>query len=184
MTTREMREATIVILPEDDHDPIRYIERTRNYYLAIGFDNPYRWAHHAEVPFTPLAKPLNESRIGIVTTAAPFQPDLPDQGPGAPYNGAAKFQTVYSATTGVQPDLRISHVGYDRIHTTAEDMRTWFPMERLREAEEAGRIGSIGPRFAGAPTTRSQRHTTELDAPKILEMFKEDEIDAAVLVPN
>ncbi len=184
MTTTEIRQTSIVIMPDDDHDPIRYIERTRNYYLAIGFDRPYQWAHYDDVPFTPLKKPLADSRIGIVTTAAPFQPDLPDQGPGAAYNAAAKFHSVYSETTGAQPDLRISHIGYDRIHTTAEDMRTWFPLEKLQEAEASGRIGSIAQRFAGAPTTRSQRHTTEIDAPEILELFKQDDVDAALLVPN
>ncbi len=184
MTTVEMRQSTVAILPDDDFDPIRYIERTRNYYLAIGFDNPYQWAHYDDVPFSALKKPLSESRIGLVTTAAPFQPELADQGRGAEYNAAAKFHSVYSDTTDEMPDVRISHVGYDRIHTTAEDMRTWFPLERLREAEAAGRIGSISPRFAGAPTTRSQRHTTEIDAPEILGMFKQDQVDAAVLVPN
>jgi D-proline reductase (dithiol) PrdB len=183
-TAEEMRQTTIAILPDDDHDPIRYIERTRNYYIAIGFDNPYKWAHYDDVPFTALKKPLNESRIGLVTTASPFQPELPDQGPGAEYNAAAKFHSVYTDTTATTPDVRISHVGYDRIHTTAEDMRTWFPLERLREAEAAGRIGSIADKFAGAPTTRSQRQTTEIDAPEILGLFKEDHVDAAVLVPN
>ena len=184
MDNSEMWLKEVAILPDDDHDPIRYIERTRNYYLAIGFDNPYRWAHYDDVPFTPLTKPLSKSRIGLVTTAAPFQPELPDQGPGAAYNAAAKFHSVYSDSTERMPDVRISHVGYDRIHTTAEDMRTWFPLKQLWKARDAGRIGSIAPRFAGAPTTRSQRHTTEIDAPEILEQFREDQVDAAVLVPN
>ena len=31
--------------------PIRYIDRSRAYYLALGYDNPYRWAHNQDVPF-------------------------------------------------------------------------------------------------------------------------------------
>ncbi len=31
--------------------PIRYIDRSRAYYLALGYDNPYRWAHNVDVPF-------------------------------------------------------------------------------------------------------------------------------------
>src|ERR1051325_11838430 len=80
----------------EDDVPIRYIDRTCDYYQGLGYGAPYRWAHYAEVPFAPLKKPLAESRIGLVTTAAPYQPDKGDQGPGAPYNGAAKFYTVYS----------------------------------------------------------------------------------------
>ena len=76
--------------------------------------------------------------MALVTTAAPYQPGAGDQGPGAPYNAAAKFYKVYSHATDTVPDLRISHVGYDRIHTTAEDPNTWLPLARLGEAVTAG----------------------------------------------
>ena len=34
------------------HDvPIAYMQRTREYYAALGYGEPYRWAHFAEVPF-------------------------------------------------------------------------------------------------------------------------------------
>src|SRR5947199_7805704 len=96
------------------HDaPIPYLERIRDYYQALGYGAPYRWAHYAEVPFTALGKPMRDSRIGLVTTAAPYQPDKGNQGPGAPYNAAAKFYAVYSGDSVVEHDLRISHVGYD-----------------------------------------------------------------------
>ena len=168
-----------------EHDvPLPYMQRTREYYLALGYGNPYRWAHYADVPFTPLAKPLAESRVTLITTAAPFQPDAGDQGPGAKYNAAAKFYTVYSDVTDAMPDLRISHVGYDRKHTTATDPGTWFPLARLQAAVKAGRIGGLTPRFHGAPTNRSQRVTVETDAPELLRRCREDGADVAVLVPN
>ena len=78
-----------------------------------------------------------EPRRRIVTTAAPYQPDKGDQGPGAPYNSAAKFYQVYSGDTAQDHDLRISHVGIDRKHTTAEDPGTWFPLPELRRAAAA-----------------------------------------------
>jgi hypothetical protein len=28
--------------------PIEYMARTREWYLALGYDNPYQWAHHDE----------------------------------------------------------------------------------------------------------------------------------------
>jgi hypothetical protein len=34
------------------------------------------------------------------------------------------------------------------------------------------------------PTLRSQRLTTERDAPRILDMCREDGVDAAILVPT
>ena len=167
-----------------DHDvPIPYMQRTRDYYQALGFA-PYRWAHFTDVPFTPLRAPLAQARVALITTAAPYQPGLGDQGPGAPYNAAAKFYKVYSDATAAVPDLRISHVGYDRKHTTAEDPSTWFPLARLHEAVKAGRIGALTPRFHGAPTNRSHRVTMETDAPELLRRCREDGADVAVLVPS
>jgi hypothetical protein len=167
-----------------EHDvPIPYMQRTRDYYLRLGFA-PYRWAHWAEVPFTPLPRPLAQTRLALITTAAPFQPEAGDQGPGAPYNAGAKFYRVYSDSTDAVPDLRISHVGYDRVHTTAEDPNTWFPLSQLRALVKRGRIGALTPRFHGAPTNRSQRVTMETDAPELLRRCWEDGAEAALLVPN
>ena len=47
--------------------PIPYMERTRDYYVALGYDNPYRWASFTEVPFTPLRTPLSLARVGLIT---------------------------------------------------------------------------------------------------------------------
>jgi D-proline reductase (dithiol) PrdB len=166
-----------------DHDvPIPYRERIATYYRTLGYGAPYRWAHFAAVPFAPLAKPLSESRLGLVTTAAPYQEGKGDQGPGAAYNGAAKFYTVYSGDTARDHDLRISHIGYDRVHTTAADSNTWFPLSLLREVAKSGRIGELSPRFHGAPTNRSQRVTLEQDCPELLARLRADNIDAALLV--
>jgi len=164
--------------------PVGYMARIRAYYLALGYDNPYRWAHYASVPFTALAKPLNRSRIALVTTAAPYQPGKGDQGPGATYNASAKFYAVYSGDSAGDPDLRISHVGYDRLHTTAEDINSYLPLVQLRAAATRGRIGSVAQHFHGAPTNRSQVTTIEQYCPDILARIREDQADAAIIVAN
>ncbi len=64
-----------------DDAPIRYMERTRDYYAAIGYATAYRWASFADVPFQPLPKPLAQCRVALVTTAARFDPAKGDQGP-------------------------------------------------------------------------------------------------------
>lgn len=161
---------------------VPYMERTRDYYQALGFAAPYRWAHHDDTPFARLEKPLAECRVALITTAAPYQPDQGDQGPGAAYNAGAKFFQVYSDDAFGSPDPRISHVGYDRAHTTAKDVNTYFPLVQLRECAAAGRIGSLAPRFHGAPTNRSHKITVNQDAPAMLARLREDEVDTAVLV--
>ena len=168
----------------DDDMPIPYRQRIRDYYQGLGYGGPYRWAHYAAVPFQPLAKPLSECHVALVTTAAPYRPDKGDQGPGASYNAAAKFYTVYSGDAAGDHDLRISHVAYDRAHTTAADPNTWFPLGQLRLSAAAGRIGALARRFHGAPTNRSQRTTLDQDAPELLARCLEDGADAAILVPN
>jgi len=168
-----------------DYDaPVRYMHQTREYYKAIGYTTAYRWAHYLQAPFTKVTKPLSRCSVAIVTTAAPFQPDKGDQGPGAAYNGSAKFYQVYSGDTSHDHDLRISHIGYDRTHTTATDSNTWFPLPALRRAAAAGRIGSVAARFHGAPTNRSHRVTIETDGPEILARLREDKVDAVIVVPN
>jgi len=167
------------------HDaPIPYLRRTRDYYQALGYGAPYEWAHYSEVPFRPLAKPLSQSCVTLITTAARYRPDKGDQAPGAPYNAAAKFYAVYSGDTAKDHDLRISHVAIDRKHTTAEDPATYFPLNALRQRAASGRIGSVAPRFHGAPTNRSHRVTLAVDCPEIVARCKADRVDAAILVPN
>jgi hypothetical protein len=88
----------------DEDQPIRYMQRTRDWYLGLGYDNPYRWAHYAEVPFTPVAQLLSNTCVALITTAAPYQPDKGNQGPGSAYNAAAKFYEVYSGDTSQEHD--------------------------------------------------------------------------------
>jgi D-proline reductase (dithiol) PrdB len=108
------------------HDtPIPYLQRIRTYYEALGYGAPYECAHYAEVPFHPLDKPLSKCRLTVITTAAPYQPDKGDQGPGAPYNAAAKFYTVYSGDAAKDHDLRISP-------STASTQRPRIPQPTFR----------------------------------------------------
>jgi hypothetical protein len=121
--------------------------------------------------------------VALITTAAPYQPGKGDQGAGAPYNAGAKFFSVYSGDTSVDHDLRIAHVAIDRKHTSMEDSGTWFPLPTLRELALSGRL-QLAPRFHGAPTNRSQRHTIDVDAPEVLARCQQDDVDTALLVPN
>src|SRR2546421_5497184 len=148
----------------DDEAPIPYMARTREYYAAIGYTTPYRWAHYVDAPFQSLKKPPAQSRLTIITTAAPFDPAKGDQGPGAKYNGGAKFYSVYDGDTSKDHDLRISHIAYDRVHTSADDSGTWFPLPQLWRLARERRSGGVGPRFFWGPTHPRPRGTIETHA--------------------
>ncbi len=177
------KNSELIFAPELDQ-PVRYIERTRNYYLGLGYETPYVWAHYSDVPFTALSKPLNKSVLALVTTAVPFDASKGPQGPAAPYNAAAKFYEPYSQSIDEDMDLRIAHVGIDRRNANMEDANCWFPLNAAKRAAEAGRIESLSKHFYGLPTNRSQRHTLEIDAPLLLSKMRTDHVDIAVLIPN
>jgi D-proline reductase (dithiol) PrdB len=170
-------------LERERREPIAYMARTRAYYSALGYP-PYRWAHHETTPFTRPRVAISGARLVLITTAAPFDPDHGDQGPGAPYNARAKFYAVYERPLRPAPDLRIAHVAYDRVHSHARDPNTWLPIPALEAAAEAGRIGDLAAHLIGLPTDRSQRSTRERDAPAVLEACRRLAADVALLVPN
>ena len=173
-----------LIFTSELDQPVPYIERTRSYYLGLGYETPYVWAHYPDAPFAPLSKPLNQSVLGLVTTAVPFDLSKGPQGPGAPYNAAAKFYEPYALDIDREHDLRIAHVGIDRRNANMVDANCWFPLDAAKRALEAGRIKSLSKHFYGLPTNRSQRHTLEIDAPLIFNKMRADQVDVAVLIPN
>ena len=155
-----------------DAAPVPYMERTRAYYAAQGFPNPYVWAHFDEVPFVRLPKPLAESRLAIITTASLYDRTFAD------------VREVASGST-VDPPQRLygNDLEWDRKATHLDDVNSFFPLKCLEGLVEASRIGDIAERFHCAPTEYSQRRTRTVDAPEILRRCREDGADAVVLVP-
>ena len=150
---------------------VSYIDKSREYYLNKGYGNPYRWASHDEVPFAELPKPLSECRVGLVTTAV-----LDEAG--------GKDRQVYAAPTSPVPEgLYTHHLSWHKKATHTRDLDSYLPITHLQKAAEAGRIGSLSPRFYGVPTKFSQRLTREEHAPAILEMCRADGVDVAFLLP-
>ena len=59
---------------------VSYIDRTREFYRAQGYERPYAWAHFEDVPFAELSRPLAECRLTLVTTASPWHEEGHDPG--------------------------------------------------------------------------------------------------------
>jgi D-proline reductase (dithiol) PrdB len=157
---------------------ISYIDRTREFYAAQGYEKPYRWAHHGAVPFVHPSKPLSESRITVVTTASPF--DEGDSREGV-LRGS---KLVWSGEMKTRPDrLYTDDLAWDKESTHTNDVESFLPLETLRSFVAEGRIGSLAKRFHGVPTDYSQRRTLEQDAPEIVSRCLEDGVDIALLVP-
>ena len=157
---------------------VSYIDRTRDYYAAQGYERPYAWARHSDAPFAALAKPLSESRVGIVNTASLLEGQESVDGV---LRGAKQ---VYSAPVDPLPEkLFTDDLSWDKEATHTDDVPSFLPIPQLQRYVREGRIGSLAPRFHGVPTDYSQRRTTEHDAPEILARLHEDQVDVALLVP-
>lgn len=157
---------------------VSYIDRTREFYAAQGYERPYVWAHHTDAPFAPLAKPLARCRVALVTTASPWRDEPPVDGV---LRGGKQ---VWSGPTDAPPErLFTDDLAWDKEATHTDDVESFVPIRRLMELANAGRIGSVAPRFHGVPTDYSQRRTVEQDAPGILARCREDAVDVALLIP-
>lgn len=155
---------------------VRYIDKSRVFYAAHGYDKPYRWATNDDAPFTEPAAPMAQATIGIVTTSFLHQEDLPDDQAGRP-------KQVYAAPIEPAPNrMFTADLSWDKQATHTDDVESFLPIARLRELASAGRIGGIAPRFYGVPTEYSQRKTAS-DATKIEQWCREDGVDAVLLIP-
>jgi hypothetical protein len=157
---------------------VSYIDRTREFYSAQGYDKPYRWAQHDGAPFAPLAKPLSECTVTLVTTASPFH-ERP------PVDGVLRGEKqVWSGSTDEVPErLYTADLAWDKEATHTDDLESFLPIRQLQALAGDGRIGAVARRFHGVPTDYSQRRTIEIDAPEILRRCREDGVDVALLVP-
>ncbi len=170
---------------------LSYIDKSREYYAAHGYGQPYRWAAYDDVPLNKPAKPLSESRVAVVTTSFLYHEDLQgnDVEPNARHlvedAGAkgSKRKTVYHHPTDPQPDRMFTmDLSWDKDATHTNDVGSFLPLDHLRTMADEGRIGSLNHRFFGVPTDYSQRRTG-IDADTIAEWCAEDDVDVVLLIP-
>jgi len=155
---------------------VSYIDRSREYYAAQGYDKPYEWAHYHDVPFTPLKKPLAKTRLGLVTTA---------EKPKPPETVSLEIliqREVYAEPSNLLPQSFFTDIlSWDKEATHTKDVNSFLPINQLNEYVSSGRVGSASVRFYGVPTDYSKSKTLNQYAPQILEWCREDGVDAVLL---
>jgi D-proline reductase (dithiol) PrdB len=155
--------------------PVPYMERTRLYYRALGYEQDYVWAHFADVPFARLAKPLADCRIALVTTASPLT---------AVRSDGTVAKQVWSDSVSPPPKrLFTDNVAWDKESTHTRDRESFLPVETADLLAREGRFAGLAAHFHGVPTEYSQRKTLAGDAPQILSRLRADGADAAILCP-
>lgn len=146
------------------------------------FLKSYRWRRIDPVPWTPLRRPLAESRLALVSSAGfilpgqePFKVNLA--------GGDGSFREIPSDTDvslliDTHRSENFDHEGMVR------DPNIAFPIDRVRELAAAGRIGEVNHRhlsFMGSITAPGRLMRDH--APEAARQLREDGVDVALLVP-
>lgn len=176
----------------DDGDLDRLVEHVYEWQIR-GYSGEKRYAY-PDGPFAPLRKPISGSRLVLVASSGHFV-EGQDPEPFGVKNMTQKeaierigeFLKVEPQLSSVRIDtpkgkLRVRHGGYD-IRGAQADPNVLFPLERLVELCKERVIGELVPEaysFVGATSqTRLLKHT----GPQWAKMLKQQQIDAALLVP-
>jgi len=151
-------------------------------WLAEQWARRHRFVEATTVPWTPMARPVKDSTIALVTTAGvhlesdrPFDMGDPD--------GDPSFRVVPSDVDARR--LTITHRYYD--HAAADrDIDVVLPVHRLGELVGEGRVGAMAPRVYGFMGHIDGRHLatlTGVTAPAVRDRLRADGADAVVLTP-
>lgn len=146
------------------------------------FLKSYRWRRIDPVPWTPLRKPLAQSRLALVSSAGFVLPDQ-ERFQANLAGGDGSFREIPAdADVSVLMDAHKSksfdHSGMD------SDPNLAFPLDRARELVERGRIGSLNHRhlsFMGSITAPGR--LVRDHAPEAARRLVADGVDVALLVP-
>jgi D-proline reductase (dithiol) PrdB len=139
-------------------------------------------AHHRanpEASFTPLPRPLAGCRIGLLTTAGAYE-EGQEPFDVADHAGDPSLRVLPT----VAPRLRFAHSHYD---TTAaqQDHNVVLPTDRLAELADEGVVGSAASVAVGMMGFNPDPLRVIQDtAPQVVEVFRNDGVDAVVLSPG
>lgn len=162
-------------------DSFKYLPRSlRGYYESRP---PER---REPIPWTPLAKPLAEAKVALVTTAGIWvdgrEPSFDyEREKREPMWGDPTFRRIPRDTR--QDKIRAGHLHINNRDILA-DVNVQLPLDRMRELESAGRIGSLAEMnysFMGY-----QPNTTEWEnkyGPECAGLMKDEAVDAVLLTP-
>jgi len=158
--------------------PVEYIPPAIERYVLLGYD-PYRYYQGTEPPpWTPLNKPLSESRLGVIATAGTYV-----KGQAAFFYKDDHSYRAIPKSTSVE-DLRFSHVTEHYLGSARQDPNSAFPIDSLRRLESDGVVAEVAEDlFSCMGGVYSQRKIRDELAPALAAEFTRQEVDAVLLVP-
>lgn len=147
-----------------------------------------------DTPFAPLAKPLAESRVALLTSSGHFVAGDDPEPFGVVGMTQAEAEARISEFLREAPtlssipadtaagDLRVRHGGYP-VAAVAADHQVALPLGHLRHLAEQGRIGELADRAYSFVGAAAQLRLRDHVAPDWAHRLRSDEVDLVLLVP-
>ena len=138
------------------------------------------------IPWTPLARPLDQSRVALVTTAGLYikgeqEPFDMERERREPFWGDPTYRVIPAG-------VRQEQIGVAHLHINTEDIErdvnVALPVQRLRELVDAGDVGSLADHqysFMGFQMDNTEWR--ERYAPEVAQRMKDEDVQAALLTP-
>ena len=134
---------------------------------------------HDDAPFTRPSKPLEQSRVALVTTSGIHVRG--DQPFGA---SDESYRVIPSATPGSRIVQSHSSLSFDRT-AFMRDVNISFPIDRLRELVDRGAIGSVASDcYSFMGSARAPRRMERETGPKVARRLLADGVDVVLLTPT
>ncbi len=138
-----------------------------------------------DIPWTPLAKPLSECRVALITSAGvALRGDRPFDQDGErrnPWWGDPSYRLIPRQTrTG---DASLYHLHIDTSYGE-QDLNTVLPLERLADLDAARDIGSIAPtHYSFMGYLLKPEEFLKKSVPPMIERMHAEGVDVALLAP-
>lgn len=144
-------------------------------------------------PFTPITTAVSNARVGMLTTSGHFiagdDPEPFGETDMTQQEATERIGEFLTATPSLSEipsdtptsDLRVRHGGYD-IRSAVRDPNVTFPIDRLREARDDGRIGGLAPTFYSF-TGATSHGRLRGEIPGWVDRIHDEDIDVMLLVP-
>ena len=146
------------------------------------FMKTYRFHSVDWQPGASLTKPLSESKVALVATAGLHLLEQPAFDTNL-HGGDCSFRELPVDVALSQ--LRIAHRSSDFDQTGArEDPNLVFPRDRFRELVSQGQVGALNHRhFSFMGSITAPEPLISETAPAVAELLRQDQVDAAYLLP-
>ncbi len=141
---------------------------------------------YADIPWTPVTKPLSQSKVALLSTAglsmkddAPFDMEMERQNPAI---GDPSWRRLSADATS--DSIEANHLHIDTGYVL-RDLNVALPVDRLRELAAEGVIGSVAASHYSIMGYQGSDSSTleNKSGPEIAQAMQDEAVDLAVLAP-